>query len=283
MFEIFHSKSCLNWQWVMLKKVSNAPVCVYCAQSLALFLQMHLLSVSGCSGLDLCNGEKYFADECFSLLWCTLTRASIELSQFGKAAQFCKTGLGLIKDTKYTRFALDLLADYRVEIKKALAASPSDMALVRMERVCSPGDDLMFTYSVKAPSPSIPAQPEILAVDLDMSMPIDKIFRFIVTDKIREWTQGLQAGALESLAFLVPETRYWVTAIPVYSKEQRIRLGRHFGVGAGHCVDCNIIVLKMEEVDKGPPAVDADAYLSDVLMHAPNCEEMYSRGQKLAA
>lgn len=187
----------------------------------------------------------------------------------------------LIEETADTRFALQVLVDYLPEIQESLAASPTDVALVRMERVRSPGDDLMFMYSVKAPSPVITEQPEILAVDLDMLMPIDKIFCFVVSHKIPEWTKRLQAGALENLTFLVPDTNYWITAIPVCSKDKRIELSRNFGV-ASYKGDCNVIVLKVEEANDGPPTVDTKVYLEDVLMNAPNCEEMYSQGQKLA-
>ena len=226
-------------------------------------------------GLDLCNNlEEYKADECFGLMWCTLTRCCMELRQYQKAKQFCQMGLALIDGEN--RFAFDVLKNYLPYITDALESPPITIAQMRMNRVANVGHELMFVYTT---NDDAPLQPELLAVDLDKSQPVEQIFNYICLAKVREWTQNPNALNKGGCVFQVPDTSYFVTAIPVLSEEDRRVLQSRLMCAC--LANTKIVLLKLDKADE-PPTVDTKAYVAAVGKNAPNCESMYGKGQKLA-
>lgn len=210
----------------------------------------------------------------------------MEMHQWEKAKQYCEMGLALIGKTEDMAYQMKVLLLYRSDIAKALDNLPTDIAEVCMKSVKNAGDELLFVYTAKAASTEspprnvAPLQPEILVVDLDESMPIQEMFKSVYPDKVREWTHDpdtLEKG--DSKVFHLPDTKYWVTVIPVWCKED-IRVIQS-------CLMCDcmkdskIIILKLEEAEE-PPVVDTAAYVADVVKNAHKCEKMYSKGHKLA-
>ncbi len=233
-------------------------------------------------GLDLCNNlEEYKADECFGLMWCTLTRCCMELRQFQKAQQFCQMGLALIDGEN--RFALDVLKNYLPFITDALESLPTDIAEIRVNPVLNVGHELMFVYTTKIASmeqrDDAPLQPELIAVDLDKSQPVEQIFSYVYPEKVREWTQNPNALDKGGSVFQVPDTSYFVTAIPVLSEEDRRVLQSRLMCAC--LANTKIVLLKLDKADE-PPTVDTKAYVAAVVKNAANCESMYGKGQKLA-
>lgn len=233
-------------------------------------------------GLDLCNNlEEYKTDECFGLMWCTLTRCCIELSMWQKAQQFCQMGLALIDGEN--RFALDVLKNYLPFITDALESPPANISQIRLNRIATVGHELMFMYTNKIASleqrDDAPLQPELIAVDLDISQPVEQIFNYIRLAKLPEWTQNPNALDKGGCVFQVPDTSYFVTAIPVLSEEDRRVLQSRLMCAC--LTNTKIVLLKLDKADE-PPTVDTKAYVAAVVKNAPNCESMYGKGQKLA-
>ena len=229
-------------------------------------------------GLDLCCPlEDYKDDECFSLLWCTLTRVCMEMKEYEKASEFCDMGLSLVGDN--LEFSRDVLNNYKGNLAEIREEAPNDYANVAIRPVGNSRDKLKFVYTTKVLKPKFPDQPELLAVDLDISAPYTDIFSFIIPDKIREWShQGLES--LERCnVFKVPESNYWVTAIPVWSKEDReVIASRLMTQCVGHF---KIVVLKVDQGEEPPVEVDAEMYIKSIVKNAHKCEIYYRKNKKL--
>ena len=228
-------------------------------------------------GLDLCCPlEDYKDDECFSLLWCTLTRVCMEMKEYEKASEFCDMGLSLIGDS--LRFSRDVLTNYKGHLAEILEEAPDDYAPGAVRPVFNSGDQLQFLYTTKVLKPEFPDQPELLAVDLDINIPYMDIFNFIIPDKIREWNKGLEV--LEKCnVFKVPQSDYWVTAIPVWSKDDReVISSRLMCQCVGHF---KIVVLKVDQGEEPPVEVDAEMYIKSIVKNAHKCESYYKKNKKL--
>ena len=249
-------------------------------------------------GLDLCqdNIERYKRDECFALLWCTLTRCCIELGQFDKAEKYCGTGIMVIdENNSIADFALNILHNYNNEIQDVLrSTSWIDYERVMIKPVRNEGNRLGFVYSVKLastespPRDAAPDQPEFLCVDDDGAMPTSELYDYIFNKKIVEWSSD--PGSLErddGSAFKVYPwhkelqlgTNYWATIMLVRDVNARNTIQSHLMCD---CLkDSKIVILKLEE-SKECPTVDIPAYVASIVRNASQCEEMYDRGQKLA-
>ncbi|KAL9187163.1 hypothetical protein ACHAXT_010883 [Thalassiosira profunda] len=236
--------------------------------------------------LDLCHPPEDFAlDPCFAIMWTTLTRCHLELGQLEQAKQACEMGQYLIpEEVQLTQRGVNILANYHAMIVDAMGSMPSNRVNVVIKPVKDPEDELMFLYSTKSaslegkPRDVAPLQPELLAVDLDESVPMDKILAYVNSEKLPEWSEGPDALEKAGGAFPVPETGYWVTSIPVFSKKDRTELLNRL------MCDClktsKIVVLRVEETEE-PPVVDTAAYLAAVVKNAKNCEKLYGKGRRL--
>ena len=237
------------------------------------------LARSDCQiGLDLCFpfGD-YKDDEEFSLLWCTLTRVCMDVREYTDAAHYCDMGLSFVSDS--LTFSRNVLNNYRGHLTEILEEAPNDFAQVTVRGVGHPNDKLLFVYTTKVLKPECPNQPELLSVDLDVSMPYAEIINFIIADKIKEWSQGL--GVLEKCnVFKVPGLDYWVTAIPVWSLNDRSVIKSRLMC---QCVGrFGIVLLKVDQGEEPPVEVDAELYVKSIVRNAHKCENYYKRGRKLA-
>jgi len=146
------------------------------------------------AGLELCSNSVSFRhDECFSLMWCTLTRCCIEMRRFEKADEYCEIGLSVIGEDM--TFALNVLKDYEDYIDELLDQLPTDFAMAQIKPVQNSGDDLSFFYSTKLaslespPYDVAPNQPELLLVDVDDSMPAKEALECVFPRKVKKWTR----------------------------------------------------------------------------------------------
>mmetsp|Transcript_10510 Transcript_10510/g.24512 ORF Transcript_10510/g.24512 Transcript_10510/m.24512 type:complete len:352 (+) Transcript_10510:110-1165(+) len=229
-------------------------------------------------GIDLCFPfEDYKDNECFSLLWCTLTRVCMEVREYTDAARFCDMGLSLVGDSLL--FSRNVLNNYREHLTELLEEEhPNDFAQVTLRPVFSSRDKLQFVYTTKVLKPEFPNQPELLSVDLDISTPYLDIFNFIIPDKIREWSHGLEVLDKCSV-FKVPESDYWVTAIPVRSEDDRGVIKSRLMC---QCVGrFGIVLLKVDRGEEPPVEVDAEMYVGAVVKNAHKCESYYKKNKKL--
>jgi hypothetical protein len=193
-------------------------------------------------------------------------------------------------------FSLKVLTKYHSRNIEEIIVEMKGSALVPLQtkRVRNEGNVLGFMYSTKAASLEIPRrdvaplQPEVLAVDLDESkMPVETILDYVYKSKLPEWSQGSDAlEKAENDVFQVPGTKYWVTSIPVWSKEDRGVLQTHMMCDCKK--SCKIVVLAVNEgkesfgfVKEKPPTVDTAAYLATLVGNTPRCETLYNNGQKL--
>ena len=207
----------------------------------------------------------------------------MEMHQWENAKQQCEHGFALID--KRMKFPLKVLTDYRSAIDEILQnrAQNNTVTDICMKTVHNSGDELKFMYSVKAASLELrdvaPLQPEVLAVDLDKSMSMEKIFAYVLSEKLPEW-KGVPDSLDDGDAFQVPGTKYWITPIPVRSKKNRSVLQSRLMCD---CLkDTKIILVRVEETEGPPTSVDTAAYLASVVKNAKNCAKMYGKGQKLA-
>jgi len=171
------------------------------------------------AGLDLCTPlEDYKDDECFALLWCTLTMCCMRLRQFVKAKKFCELGIANISDNNPAYLSsLRRLNFYHTVIVEQIGTHQTDIEPIIFKSIGDAGDDLSFVYSIKVawteepPRAVAPNQPELLAVDIDKSMPVKEMFDHVGTEMMKEWTndkdmfekKGSNIG-LSSLVVLAP-------------------------------------------------------------------------------
>lgn len=235
-------------------------------------------------GLDLCVPvEDYVYDECFSMLWWTLTLCCMETFQWEKANEYCEMGLLLIGNSDKSAFALKELREYRTEIKHMLRNTPTDYAPAMMKSVRNGGNDLGFMYTAKAASlrkeDIAPDQHEILVVDVLEDMPTKEMFECVWPEKIKAWQDSDVLEKDDKSVFQVPDTNYWVTVIPVWGRGDRRSIRDHL------MCDClkntKIVILKLEKSDEPPVVGDTAAYVSSIVKNASKCEEIYNRGRKL--
>ena len=240
------------------------------------------------AGLDLCacehSIEVHACDEMFGMLWCTLTRAHMEMNEWKKAKKSCSLGLQYIDDSvEETQYAVKVLRMYKKDINDqidAYNASPiSSIAEFRVNKVHNENDDLLFAYTSKIERDENPTQPELLIVDLDVNISRTlwkEIFDTINEQKLRSWTQT-PLIAHETIS--LPSTNHWLTAIPILSSEDASVLKKHL---MRDSVDSStVVIIKVEEAS-GPPDFDTTAYIRAVTENAAHCERMYGEGHKLA-
>ena len=191
-------------------------------------------------------------------------------------------GRNLIGHSEDTALALKLLKEYDLEIKHMLRTLPTDYSPLMIKTVVNEGNELKFMYSTKAASlrfeDAAPLQPEVLVVDLVDNMPVEEMWKFVIPDKIKAWQDSDTLEKDEGSSFQIPNTKYWATIIPVWSKGDRRVIQR--------CLMCDcmkdtkIVIVKLEESDE-PPTVDTAAYVASIVKNAPSCEDMYDQGKKL--
>jgi len=236
-------------------------------------------------GLDLCMPfEQYQYDNCFSMLWGTLTLCCMETYQWEQANQTCELGLKYIGQSEQTSYAIDLLKGYKREIRHMLKTMLSDYAPAIMKEVSNVGNDLMFMYSVKAASlrfeDTAPNQAELLVVDIVDGMPTKELKEFVFPDKVKAWQDTDVLEKDDGSTFQIPDTSYWFTVIPVWKKEDRKVIQTHL------MCDClkntKIVILKLEKSEE-PPIVDTASYIASIVKNANKCEALYDRGSKLVA
>ncbi|KAL7530424.1 hypothetical protein ACHAWF_003369, partial [Thalassiosira exigua] len=246
------------------------------------------------AGLDLCfspnDEEDRSRDECFGLLWCTMTRCCLEMGQVEKAREHCGTGLSVIDEShEDMRYCAQVLRTYSSDIDEMAAGLRDGFVPIRFRIVRNPGHDLTFAYSQKSTSLETPArdanplQPEVLMVDLEAHTnvrPSEPLMVFL-SEKVQEWTKDPDAleKTAEKKALKVPDAAYWITVIPVWSKQQRSVLLTSLMC---NCLKTDKVVLVKVDETAEPPVVDTEAYLAAVVKNAPNCEKMYGKGQKLS-
>ena len=191
-------------------------------------------------------------------------------------------GRNLIGHSEDTALALKLLKEYDLEIKHMLRNLPTDYSPLMIKTVVNEGNELKFMYSTKAASlrfeDAAPLQPEVLVVDLVDNMPVEEMWKFVIPDKIKAWQDSDTLEKDEGSSFQIPNTKYWATIIPVWSKGDRRVIQR--------CLMCDcmkdtkIVIVKLEESEE-PPTVDTAAYVASIVNNAPSCEDMYDQGKKL--
>lgn len=243
-------------------------------------------------GLDLCvkNSARWGQDECFSLLWCTLTRSCLELRQFWKAKRYCETGLMTIKEEEYTLFALKVLCDYNTEIKYILRNLPTDYERVFIKNIENEGDSLSYRYTLKVASSETPPrdvapnQPEFIIVDTIQSMPVKETFDHVFNKLVPGWTSDPDSLERDDgKVFQVSGNgagTYWATIIPVRDDEERCMIQRCL------MLDCmensKIVILKLVKSKKAPTVGNTAEYVASIAKNARNLEAIYSRGHKVA-
>ena len=235
-------------------------------------------------GLDLCSPfDQYKFDNCFSMLWWTITMCCMDTHQWEKAKVHCELGLKLIGQSEQTSFAIDLLNGYKPEIKHMLKTMPTDYAPALLKPVRNVGNDLSFVYSTKAASlrseDIAPNQPELLVVDVLEGMPTKELGDVIFPEKIKAWQDTDVLEKDDGTSFQVPDTSYWVTVIPVWKKEDRKVIQSRLMCD---CLKNTKIVLLRLGTSEEPPVVDTAAYVAAIVKNADKCEGMYARGRKLA-
>lgn len=220
----------------------------------------------------------------FGMLWCTLTRAHMEMNEWKKAKQSCGLGLQYIDDSvEETQYAVKVLRMYKKDINDqidAYNASPlSSIAEYRVYKVQNENDTLMFAYTSKIERDKCPAQPELLLVDLDVNISPTLwrvMFDTINEQKLRNWTQ---TPLMNHETIPLPGINHWLTAIPILSSEDVCVIKKH--LMRDSVESSTVVIIKVEEAT-GPPDFDTTAYIRTVTENAVHCERMYGEGRKLA-
>jgi tetratricopeptide (TPR) repeat protein len=206
---------------------------------------------------------------CCCLAWCSLIQATLQLEAFGDAMNYMDAAFDLVHEFDPMRPMLER----QHELMEDLLRDPITLA-IEILPVFGVDDEFGFVYTNGLHNRG---HAELLAVDLPDCFLAQKLFSFLIDEKIG-------SGAILRRSHTFQAYGHNITILPVANECHRNIIHRELMEHAQR--GCDVIVLKIEAAHPTfrTPHVckeEADAYIRSLAIHSLNYRQSLGRGKRL--